>query len=500
MYRGGRVGGAAAGATDEVIVAELAGDIVRLATGKSLIIAEFDTTKVTVWRVRPDSCGTPRVWRESRTWDLLQAWGMLDEPALAGYIRPGDGDLMVVARTGRDTEGFEAGRDADRAFDVAREAYPPARAFRSTASVDDLLAEATARVPLSSSVWYELVLLRRSGSGRIEFTAQQLFLPEARRGDTRTFTIRCEPSDENGTVFAVAARNPELDFQLLSMKSARLQPGTYTVTATLTRPGGVRFSGLPTPVRDDSRSWLDVLAVVPERLDVAAPAHLIIAVEVCGTQDDLRARADRARQLVRDAANADRPMLFSLVSYGAHTHDRRIPDEAVTTLLWAQADPGVIDQRLERLGERLPANSGHARAAQLECLLADVARRLRHPEAAAIGRPVLVMIGQRPASPHRIDQVSRIFPCPQRNDWRADLRGLSEAHAGMAFGAIRDGCDDDDDLFTDDPSDEVWRMLGTDAYARADVFNPRQFAIELGLRSHSRQYLPFPLLIPEGAD
>lgn len=454
-----------------------------------------------MWRVHPDSCGTPRVWRESRALDLLQAWGMLDEPGLTAYIRPGEGDRMAVARTGRATEGFEAGRDADRAFDVAREAYPHAWAFRSATSVDDLLEEATARVPLPSSVWYELVLLRRTGSGRLEFTAQQLFLPEARRDDTRMFTVRCEPSDENGTVFAVAARNAELDFQLLSMKSARIQPGTYTVTATLTRPGSVRFTGLPAKVRDDPRSWLDILAVVPERLDVAGPAHLIVAVEVCGTADDLRDRADRARQLVREAAaGADSPMRFSLLSYGAHTHDRRVPDEPVTPLVWAAADPDVVDQRLERLGARVPARSGHARAAAVECLMADVAVRLHPREEAAAGRPVLVMIGKRPASPHRIDQVSRIFPCPLRNDWRADLRALSEAHAGMAFGAIRDGADDDDDVLGDDPTDEVWRMLGSDAYARADVFNPREFTIELGLRSPSQQYLPFPLLVPEGAD
>jgi hypothetical protein len=495
------VAGAAADADDEAIVSRFAGDIVRLATGKSLVIAEFNTSKVTVWRVRPDSCGTPRVWRESRALDLLQAWGMLDEPALAAYIRPGEGDRMVVARTGRATEGFEAGRDADRAFDVAREAYQQAWAFRSAASVDDLLEEATARVPLASSVWYELVLLRRTRSGRVEFTAQQLFLPGAQRDETRTFTVRCEPSDENGTVFAVAARNAELDFQLLSMKSSRIQPGTYTVTATLSRPGSVRFTGLPAPVRDDPRSWLDILAVVPERFDVAGPAHLIVAVEVCGTPDELRERADRARQFVREAAaGADSPVRFSLLSYGAHTYDRRIPDEPVMPLAWAEADPDVVDQRLERLGARVPARSGHARAAAVECLVADVARRLRPYEEAAAGRPVLVMIGKRPASPHRVDQVSRIFPCPLRNDWRADLRGLSETHAGMAFGAIRDGADDDEDLFGDDPTDEVWRMLGTDAYARADVFNPREFTIELGLRSPGQQHLPFPLLVPEGAD
>ena len=54
-------------------MSSLAGNIASLTTGKSLIIAEFHTNKVTVWRVRLDSCGTPRVRFESRTWDLLQA-------------------------------------------------------------------------------------------------------------------------------------------------------------------------------------------------------------------------------------------------------------------------------------------------------------------------------------------------------------------------------------------------------------------------------------------
>ncbi len=112
-------------------------------------------------------------------------------------------------------------------------------------------------------------------------------------------------------MFAVAARNAELDFQLLSMKSSRIQPGTYTVTATLSRPGSVRFTGLPAPVRDDPRSWLDILAVVPGRAGNSTSRTrptLIVAVEVCGTPDELREHGhpDRARQLVREAAAGSR--------------------------------------------------------------------------------------------------------------------------------------------------------------------------------------------------
>ena len=58
-------------------------------------------------------------------------------------------------------------------------------ALGRAASVDDLLREATARVPLPQ--WYELVLLERRPSGRLELTAKQLFERGALRNDTRTF-------------------------------------------------------------------------------------------------------------------------------------------------------------------------------------------------------------------------------------------------------------------------------------------------------------------------
>jgi hypothetical protein len=485
----------------EAIVSRLAGDVGRLTADGTLIVAEFHTTKATVWRIRPDDCGTPHVRYESLTWDSLQKWGMLDERALLAFIRPDDDTRLVLARTGARPEGFPSGEEADRAFDIARDAYPRARAFHSEESVDDLLDEVTARVPLPSSVWYELVLLRRTRTGRIEFTAQQLFLPEAERGDTRTFTVRCEPSDENGTVFAVAARNAAFEFQLMSMQSARVQPGTYTVTATLLRPGSVRFDGLPVKPCDDTRSWLDVLAAVPERLDVVGPAHLIIAIEVCGPAEDLHTRVDRARQLIGDVtAGTDAPVRFSVLTYAAHVHERHVSDEPVTALCWAETDSQPLTRCLDWLHGRGPSQSGYARGAQIECLLAEVTELLREPEAASAGRPILVMVGGRPAFPYRIDPVTRIFPCPQRHDWRALLRGLSQTHDGMAFGAIRDGDAGVDDIFREDPSDDVWRFLGRDAYARAGAFNPRGFAISLGLVSPTLHYLPFPLAVPERAE
>lgn len=490
----------------EAITAGLTREIARLPTGQALTIAEFGSSRVTVWKVVLDSAGTPRVRRRWHDLHSLCVLGILDDTELLDRIRPEDDGSFILARTGQEPmgEADQDALDADRAFEIARYAYSGSRVFRSRAALDDLLAEATAHVPLPPSLWYELVLLRRRRSGRLEFTAQQLFLPEARRGDTRQFTVRCEPSDDNGTVFAVAARDAAFAFQLVSMASAKVPPGVYHLTATLLRPGLVRFDGLPVKLRPDPKAWLDVLAEVPERLDVYGPSHLIVAVEACGSAEVFQARIDRADDLIADIQQAaDGPVTFSLLTYAAHTHNRRAGDEAVNVVAWAQSNPETLRRRLHALRDRVPSHVQYPRAAQLECMLAEVTRRLQGPDAAAAaGRPALVTIGDRPAFPHKIDRVSEILPCPRRHDWRTFLRRLAEDHGGMAFGAIRDGADDPDDPddLYEDPADEVWRLLGTDMSASLRAFHPHAFAVGLGLVPPALQYLPFPLAIPDGAD
>jgi hypothetical protein len=512
------VAGAARGPGAEDIVLGLAQAIARLQQGSVLTIAEFSPVRMTVWKIRIDGIGVPRVVQSGNDWHSLRAFGALDEAELLDRIRSADDGALFLARTGPGpaAEGDQDGLDADEAFRIGKRRFPGARAFRSSPSVDDLLEDATARVPLPSSLWYELVLLRCRRSGRLEFTAEQLFLPEARRGDTRPFTIRCEPSDENGTVFAVAARDAAFEFQLVSMASAKVPPGTYQLTATLLRPGRVRFDGLPVKLRPDLRNWLDVLAQVPERLDVHGPAHLIVAVECCGTDAEVEARIDRARQLI-DTVNdtADGPVTFSLLTFAAHAHNRMSREDPVTAVDWAQSDPRELIPRLQALharrgAERARRNEEHIRrgeapelqyprAARIECMLAEVGRLLKGAESAGTGRPALVTIGARPAHPYRIDPVSEILPCPDRRDWRIILPRLAQEHAGMAFGAIRDAPDDLDD-FHENPLDEVWDHLGTDMKAGTDAFDAHAFAVGLGLVPPALQYLPFPLAISDGAD
>lgn len=492
----------------EAVVAGLTRDITRLPLGEALTIAEFGVSGVAIWKVRPDSSGIPRVWYREHDWSSLRTWaGRLNEGELLDRLRPEDETRVVLARTGpvepMDDPAEQDTRDADRAYNVARSKYPDARYFRSPRPVDDLLEAATARVPLPPSLWYELVLLTRRPSGRLELTVQQLFLPEAVRGDTRGLTVRCAASDQNGTAFVVAARRAASSFELVSVASARVPAGIYEVTATLLRPGKVRFDGLPVMPREDGRNWLDIQAALPESLDEIGPVHLIAAIERCGPAEVVAERVDRAGQLIREVrGGADGPVSVSLVTYASHSHDRRTDDEPVTVLAWQETSAVAIERRLRTLSGRDPAPALYPHAAQVECMLAEVARRLRQAGSArqAAGRPALVVLGDKPPFPHRVDPRSGILPCPLRHDWRTLFRGLAEDHPGLAFGVVRDVAADDDPGDQDDPAGDIWRLLGTDASATLAGFDARSFAGRLGLLIAVPQYLPLPLAIPEGAD
>ena len=361
-----------------------------------------------------------------------------------------------------------------------RSAYPAAPAFECPDLLDDLLRQAIADVPLTR--WYELVVLHRSRSGQLVLTGCQLFPPAAQRGDRRPLTIHCEPSDENGTVFAVITAEPERRFRLVSLTSAKLPPGSYPLTAELGRPGLVRFHGLPVELRPDQRSWPELVAAVPERLDLVESAHLICMVEVSGTSDQVLERLERIEQLVQLVADGAKDRLtVSLISYGPHSVDRGGPEVPLRVLTWAGGSDAAL-AALGQLRERGAAEPGYPRAAQLECVLAEVADRLTAHD----GRPFLVAVGLRPAFPSRVDPDSEIIPCPMRHDWRRALQQLRE-HPGIAFGAIHDG-----------PWEEIWNELGHDAAARMDAVNTRGFAADLGLLSLTVQHVPFPLVDGKG--
>jgi hypothetical protein len=335
--------------------------------------------------------------------------------------------------------------------------------------------------------WYNVMGLRRSPSGNLHLGLLPLFAPGTPSGERVSFTARCAPTDEHGTVFAVVAELPNGERrrrQLRSVQSARVPPGVYQVTAELLYPypGHVRFYGLPTMPRDDPRRWSSIMAAVPHRLgDGAGPAHLIAAIEISGSPELVAERIDCARRLVIHVADqAHVPVSYSVITYGPHSinvHNRDYPEIPVITLAWADTSDVAIDA-LARLGRRPVVTSGYTAAAQVECVLAELDGRLTGAE----GRPVIVTAGGRPAHPPTVDAAG-LIPCIYRNDWRRYIDRLAR-HAGIAYGAIHDN---------GFPND-LWRFLGNDIGAAIDDFSAPEFALALGLTAGYAQFLPLPLI------
>jgi hypothetical protein len=469
----------------EVGLGELTARIKGLAVGESLTIAEFLAEEVRRWQVRVDRRGTPRVRCEPADWAALRRDGVLSELELDRFLTPGDEWHVLLARG-------EAGAEAPivgEARRVARRCYPGASVLAlGAASVDAQLGEATARVPLSQG--YELYLLDRGLAGRLQVSPQRLFGRGARRGATRTLRVQCEPSGPAGTTFAVVAHDGHDYTGLVSMASAKVPPGPHTVTATLRRPGKVTFDVPGVSLHKDTRGWDGVRAAVPRRLSDFRPTHLILAVEVCGAERRVTAHLDRAQQLVSNvASDAEFPVTFSLLSYGAHPHNLRVNDDPVAVLAWEDRHETVLAQ-LSVLGRQAGTRQDHyTAAANIECMLGRAVSLLRDGQGRAgkqpsAGRPVLVTVGSRVPFPAWRDPVTEILPCPAHNDWRGFLGGLKDDHREMTFGAICGG----------DRGAEAWRLLGADASAELVVLDARQFAADLRLLRPPGEHVPFPLV------
>ena len=430
-------------------------------------IAELAAAGIIAWEVRRDQCGSPqaRHW-DPVPWSELSDGDELSGTKLARFIRGLDPSHLLLVCT--DTSS----QPARQAREMTMAAVDGIAAFACREQFEELLGRVLAAEPITQ--WYELIAVRQGTSGRLTFTGVPLFPPGARRGDRKSFSIRCEPGDEYGTVFAVAARASSGRARLLSVHSAKLTAGRYDLTAELRRPGLVRFEGLPAKLHPELRTWPALVASVPDQRDPLHPSHLICAVEMSGTVTQVRDRLDRVDQLIKTAARGTEQRLsVSLITYGPHPVHWNSPEEPVRVLTWARSGAEALEQ-LWRL-EGHTAEVGYPRAAQLECVLTEIAERLTGQE----GRPVLVTVGSRPPFPPRVDPLTEIIPCPSRNDWRRALHRLRD-HPGIAFGAISDH----------DPDGGIWASLGTHAFAPTNAFDARRFATKLGLLSVS---IPFPL-------
>jgi hypothetical protein len=367
-------------------------------------------------------------------------------------------------------------------------AGPEVPVYTCQASLPELLRAAVRESPLVLA--YELAVLRSvptssSGPSRLVLTGLPLFSPGETQGCQVSIRVNCEPTDDEGTVFAVVTREPRPDLprqaqplRPLQIQAAVVPPGRYDLTAVLARPGQVRFQGLRAVLRACGRTWADLEQLVPGQLAAQVPVHLVCLIEVCGGDDRLKQRIYRLEELITKAQTGARPLRVSVVAYGAHGVAWKVEDRPPEIRAWA-APGGQAINALRGLVSHQADEREYLRAAQLECALKLVRERL----AATGGRPVLVTAGGRPAHPPGLDTSTLIIPCPDWVDGTSELGRLASL-PGITFGALRDPrC-----------RGGVWDQLGQHAVATVDdAVDMESFAADLGLLA-AAQTVPFPVI------
>lgn len=455
------------GAEDEVHDA-LSDELARLTGNARFTVAEFGAIGATIWRVYRDANGTPRAEQPR-----MRASAMKDPDAFYREIDP-----AFIVRTSASLPDDLLGL-----LPVAR-GVP---VYECRTPLEDQVREAIRDSPLV--LGYELAVLKqvpegRPDAGRLVLTGHQLFPPGVTQGHRAVVRVRCEPTDSDGTVFAVVTRERRPDLppsaqplRPVHIQSALVPADTYEVTAVLTRPGRVLLQGLPAPLGKFTGAWDDLRSQVPDRLAAPEPVHLVCLVEVSGGDDRLELRIDRLSQLIDEAEKSAGQLSVSVLAYGPHSVAWSVDEQPVTVPAWVAPSPRA-EHALRGLIGRTADEREYRRAAQLECALDTVARHLADRD----GRPVIVVAGGRPPHPHAMDTRTTIIPCPDRVNWKWQLDRIGAL--GASFGALRDH----------DARGEIWRALGRDAIATVDdPVDMQDFAMRLGLRE-AAQTVPFPFV------
>ena len=466
---------------DESVREALSAELERPARDITFTIVEFSAGGGSVWTVARDEHGTPRARRSA----------LPDPPAegleafYAREISPLLGSRLALI--GCSTPDYPA----DLVTLLSERHH--ARVYDCRNPLEGPLREAIEGSPLT--VPYELVVLKRevvgpSGTGRLSLHSVPLFPLGASSGYHAEVTVRCAPTDEHGTVFAVVTRIPvsngraaDRQFGLIETRSGVLAPGVHKLTAWLVRPGHTRFerAGVPVKLTRETRPWQQILRGMPDHLPAPDPSHLTCAVEVSGGAKRLKDRLDRLINVITTAEGGGRPLKVSVVAYGPHSVERAVREEPVAVLAWATSADRAIGA-LRGLMGRTAQEHEYTRAAQLECALRVIVDNLAGSE----GRLALVTAGSRPPHPPRVDRHTEILPCPHGVSWESELDRLLKTARGVTLGAL---CDRD-------ARGEIWRELGHDAIAQLDAVDSADFTERLGLRE-SAQAVPFPLFVEQ---
>jgi hypothetical protein len=462
-------------------------DELGLLTGNdSFTIAEFALDGATIFEVSRDEHGTPAAVK----WKYAYEDGALLGP---------DQWLAAIADTNRfyrDVAPAFVVRTPEQLPDRLSDLLPGPRlvpVHECKAPLGDLLRTAMRESPLTLA--YQLMVLSRGPGGQLALTGEPLFWPGDTQGRQVSVPVSCAPTDAAGIAFAVVTREPRPDLppqarrpRVLQLQAAPIPPDSYVLTAVLTRPGQVRFDGLPVPLGESSRSWDELTRLVPGQLAVQEPVHLICLAEECGTNDRMQQRIYRLEALITTAQAGGVPLRVSVVSYGAHGVAWLVEDRPPKVRAWAASASEAITA-LRGLASRRVDEREYPRAAQLECALKLVRERLagRDGSRPAGGRPVIVAAGGRPPHPPGLDTVQQIIPCPEWVDGWSEF-GRLHSQPGIKFGALLDPqC-----------NGGLWHQLGEHGTETVDdAVDMDRFAADLGM-GIVRQTVPFPVVAAGG--
>jgi hypothetical protein len=291
-------------------------------------------------------------------------------------------------------------------------------------------------------------------------------------------TVRTACTDESGTVLAVVARNGPT-FDLISVDSVRLAPGSHDIRARLLGPGKIQIVE-PGDAVMDTRALPELIAAVPRSLNLAGPARLICAVETTGPASRVAARLYQVEKFI-GVIDSQFPepgsLKIGLVGYGAHRFEKGQDDDRVV-VAWDSAQRDAITS----LGQFGAAKPSENRAAQVEDALAEIERRLDTERNARSTALIIFGDGQ----PYPAQGSDTIPACPKGHDWYSLVSALRTR--GCKPAVVRDN-----------PSahgSKTWLRLGSGTVYPLDKFDADLIGRRLGLLVPSLEHMPFPLSVP----
>ena len=408
--------------TGDVVTGALSHELEQLTGDTAFTVAEFAMDAVTIFEISRDEHGTP----------VAVAWKYPYDDGVLRIEKPdrwsdalGDPERFnqrvapkLIVHPPTPLPGFIGDLRLGLSYQVP--------SYECPAPLREMLRTAVRESPLR--VGYELAVLTHGPDGHtsteLVLTGLPLFPPGATQGQQVRIQVHCEPTDANGTAFAIVTRPSRVDvaphawpLRPLQIQASVVPPGSYDLTAVLTRPGRVRFEGLPAPLDSSpGRSWEDLKRIVPGQVSARGPVHLVCLIEVSGAADRLEQRIELLGQLITTAWGSG-PLRVSVIAYGAHGVAWRVEDKPPEVRVWAVPGSQAISA-LRALAKRRTDELEYLRAAQLECAL----RLLQEPLAEMDERSVIVAAGGRPGHPPRLDTRNQLIPCPDRVDGVSQIR------------------------------------------------------------------------------